>query len=72
MVFESIFQKGAQLELIKNITLVDQLFIMKSKTVVPYHKEKYEMFVVCFVLVSIVVLTSLFFALHTQTEKSLP
>lgn len=55
IVVESIVQKSAQVNLIRNLALVDQLFNIKSKVIIPYYKEKREIFIRSSILILIVI-----------------
>lgn len=50
-VVESIYQKEAQMKLIRNVLLADHLFNGKLKVMIPYYKEKCEIFTRFIVLV---------------------
>lgn len=55
IVVESIVQKSAQANLIRNLALVDQLFNIKSNVIISYYKEKREIFTRCSILILIVI-----------------
>lgn len=60
IIAESCRKKRFQSGLIQNLSLVDHLLKINLKRMVPYHKEKYEIFILCFVLLLIMVLVNIF------------
>lgn len=51
IILESIFQAESQKKLVQNFTSVDNLFRLKLGIQIPYHKEKWQIFIKAFSLV---------------------
>lgn len=66
IVIESIYQKKAQTKLIQSLSLADHLFNTKSKVMIPYHKEKSEIFTRCSLIISIVIFVNVLITLYTN------
>lgn len=64
IIIESISKKKAQTKLIQSLSLADHLFNTKSNVMISYQKERCEIFIRCFVLVSIVIFINIFVALY--------
>lgn len=69
IVVESFCQKEAQVKLIQNITLSDQLFNTKLKVIMPYHREKCEIFARGFILILTVLLAKIIIAIYAWDKK---
>lgn len=69
IVVEPIFQKELQSKLIQSLCRVDKLFNNKSKVIISYQREKWELFTRCFLLVSILIFVNLFWIFYTYYQN---
>lgn len=68
ILFETIYQKKAQANLIRNLSLVDELFSAKSNAMQSYAKEKREIFSRYFALLAIIISVDLTILFYTYYE----
>lgn len=74
IVLESIYQNKMQLKLIQSVSIVDRIFAIKLCVKIPYRNEKHRLFMCVFMLMSIEIVTKLFFEIfsslyHKQLHK---
>ena len=69
IVFESIYQKDAQLKLIDSLSHADELLNSKSSVIIPYYKEKSEQFKRFVILVSMVAFLNINFLCYTYKNN---
>lgn len=66
IVLESIYQNKMQLKLIQSFSIVDRIFAIKLCVKIPYRNEKHRLFMCVFMLMSIEIVTKLFFEIYSS------